>query len=140
MRTARSKLTALLVVIVAAGFPLDQAHASGFARESVANCAHLHVSATPRVNAQTAPYETINNRVSSCAANDQTITLSQHRSGSFAPMGTSNRTWTITLLPGQSETEIQHIGYTCCGSYIVSDKVLSAGRVLTHSHTSFTFA
>jgi hypothetical protein len=140
MRTARWNLIPILVVIAAAGFPVDEAHAIGVGRESVGNCTHLHVSAKPKVNAQTAPYETIRNKVASCAPSNETVTLTQHMSGSFAQSGPSIRRWIITMRPGASVTKIQHILYNCCGTYTVTDKVVSAGRVLAQSQTSFTFA
>jgi hypothetical protein len=107
-------------------------------------CATLHLSATPRVNAQNAPNETIKNTVTSCAAAPETVTLTQHISGPFTPVaasGASSRTWVLTLAPGQAELKVQHIPYSCCGTYTVRDQVVSsAGQLLAKRSVTFTFA
>jgi hypothetical protein len=108
-----------------------------------ADCVHLHVSATPKINAQNAPYETIRNSVTSCATRAETVTLTQHIVGPYAQTATAaaNRTWTIALAPGQTVVKVQHIPYSCCGSFTVTDRAISRlGQILGHASTNFTFA
>lgn len=100
----------------------------------------MHVSATPKVNAQSAPYETIKNKVVNCASHRETVTLTQHINGPFAQVGKANRKWVVTVLAGGTVTKVQHLPYSCCGSYTLTDKALSSGQVLDQSQTSFTFA
>jgi hypothetical protein len=111
---------------------------------AVAACATLHLSATPRVNAQNAPNETIKNTVTSCATGPETVTLIQHISGPFTPAAASSassRTWVLTLAPGQAKLKVQHIPYSCCGTYTVKDQVFSsAGQLLAKRSVTFTFA
>jgi len=98
-------------------------------------CAKLRLTAKPNVNAQTAPYETIRSKVASCASARETVTLVQH-TGAFG-----RKTWTITLAPGQRVDKVRHIPYSCCGSYTITDRVLSSsGRVIARAQAGFTFA
>ena len=103
-------------------------------------CAALKLSATPRVNAQNAPYETIKNTVTSCATATETVTLTQAISGPFAPANAASRTWVLTLAPAQTMTKVQHIAYSCCGTYTVKDRVSDGPLLLAKKGTSFTFA
>jgi hypothetical protein len=104
-------------------------------------CVTLRLRAAPTVNAQDAPYETIRSTVASCASGAETVTLTQSLIGPFAQIGRHGRTWTIALVPGQSVVKTRYVPYSCCGTYGVNDKVLSsAGQVLAHRSTSFTFA
>jgi hypothetical protein len=121
--------------------------AAGQAQGKVATaanvCAQVHVSATPKVNAQTAPFETIKNVVTSCATSAETVTLIQRLVGPFSRTASASamRTWTIVLAPGQTVIKFQHIPYSCCGTFGVTDRVVSrSGRILAHASTSFTFA
>jgi hypothetical protein len=128
------------VAALSAGSP---SAATPAARSGSSPCATLTVRANPPVNAQNSPYEKIRNTVTSCAASKETVTLTQHIVGPFAPRADSPlsvRTWTITLTPGQSVLEEQHIPYSCCGTYNVHDQVSSSGIVLAKAKTSFTFA
>jgi hypothetical protein len=103
-------------------------------------CATLNLSATPRINAQNAPYETIKNTVTSCATTPETVTLSQMLSGPFAPANASSRTWVLTLAPRQSVRKVQRLPYSCCGTYTVKDQVTASGLLLAKKTTLFTFA
>jgi hypothetical protein len=103
-------------------------------------CVTLNLSATPRINAQDAPYETIKNTVTSCATTPETVTLTQGRSGPFAPANAANRTWVLTLAPGQSVRRVQRLPYSCCGTYTVKDQVTDSGLLLAKKTTSFNFA
>lgn len=103
-------------------------------------CAALSLSATPRINAQNAPYETVKNTVTSCASATETVTLTQSISGPFAPVNAASRTWVLTLAPGQTMTKVQHIPYSCCGTYTVKDRVSEGPLLLAKKGTSFTFA
>jgi hypothetical protein len=100
----------------------------------------LTLGATPRVNAQNAALETIKNAVTSCATTTETVRLTQQMSGPFAPANTAGRTWVLTLAPGQTERRVEHLPYSCCGTYTVRDQVSASGVVLATNSTSFTFA
>jgi hypothetical protein len=142
-----SLVTLAGVLALAAGVPIlpavnaQTAGATGATPTQAGDCAALLVRATPKVNAQNAPHETIRNTVASCATAAETVTLTQVIVGPFLRMGPDGRSWTISLAPGQSVDEVQHIPYSCCGTYRVKDKVLSsAGVVLARGSAGFTFA
>lgn len=104
-------------------------------------CVTLTLSARPKVNAQTAPFETIKSRVASCSSATETIRLIQTLSGPFARTGAAaDRSSTIVLQPGQAVTKVRHIPYSCCGTFDVRDVARSGGAVLVTRTTSFTFA
>jgi hypothetical protein len=104
-------------------------------------CVALRLSALPKVNAQTAPFETIKSRVMSCATTPETIRLVQTLSGPFVRAGRSgDPSWTIVLQPGEGVTKVRHIAYSCCGTFDVRDTARSGGVVLVTRTTSFTFA
>jgi hypothetical protein len=103
-------------------------------------CAVLKLRATPPVNAQNAPYETIKNTVTSCSSATETVTLTQTISGPFAPANAPSRTWVLTLAPGQTITKVQHIPYSCCGTYTVRDRVTAGPLLLARKSAMFTFA
>jgi hypothetical protein len=103
-------------------------------------CASLTLSATPRINAQNAPFETIKNTVTGCATTTETVKLTQQISGPFAPPEARGRTWVLTLAPGETARKVQHLPYSCCGTYTVKDQVTASGVVLATKSTSFTFA
>jgi hypothetical protein len=105
-----------------------------------APCATLQLTAKPRINAQTAPDETIKNTVANCSNATETVVLTQHILGPFAARTGPDMTWTITLLAGQTVLEKQKIPYACCGTYTVKDKVTAGGILLAKKSTSFTFA
>ena len=146
--TSRSRRIAGWIGVVAAAtvvvFPsAGSVAASRMAESGTAACATLQVRANPPVNAQNSPFEKIKNTVTSCASSTETVMLTQHIVGPFAPRvdaPLSTRTWTITLAPHQSVLKVQHIPYSCCGSYNVHDRVTSSGTVLATAKTSFTFA
>jgi hypothetical protein len=114
--------------------------AAAAAPNAPAACASLTLSATPRLNAQNAPFETIKSRVTSCATTTETVTLTQKISGPFAPADVSGRVWVLTLAPGQTTLEVRRLPYSCCGTYTVKDQVTHSGVVLATKSTSFTFA
>jgi hypothetical protein len=103
-------------------------------------CATLALSATPRVNAQNAAFETIKNVVTSCATMPETVRLVQRITGPFVPADVDGRTWLFTLAPGQTALKVQHLPYSCCGTYTVNDRVSASGVILGTNSTSFTFA
>ena len=124
-------------------FPAGTAHASSLLSKSqnTTPCAMLKVTATPKVNAQNTPYETVHNKVSSCATSTETVKLTETILGPFSPLVDASRAWTITLSPGQLVDKVRHIPYSCCGTYTVTDKLYSAsGHHLATAKTSFTFA
>jgi hypothetical protein len=98
------------------------------------------VKATPKLNTAMIP-ETIKSTVTSCATTTETVTLDQHLSGPMAANVSRDKTWTITLSPGQTVTKTRHFPYSCCGSYNVTDTVTTAtGQQLAKAQASFTFA
>lgn len=103
-------------------------------------CGTLALSATPRVNAQNAAFETIKNTVTSCATTTEIVRITQQISGPFAPAITAGRTWVFSLAPGQTGRKVQHLPYSCCGTYTVKDRVAASGVVLAAKSTTFTFA
>jgi len=121
--------------------PVIVASAAGATVTPATDCVILRLRATPQVNAQTAPYDTIRNAVGNCATFTETVVLVQSIIGPFALSGAAGRSWTITLAPGTHVDKVQFIPYSCCGTYSITDKVRSTtGTVLTQRGTSFTFA
>ena len=136
---------ALLVVAVAAESGVLAATAQagrsqGRSGSLASNCAKLKVRATPTVNAQTAPDETITSKVKNCSAASETVRLVQViTSDSGSPPTTKN--WKITVSPGHTVLKTRSLPYTCCGTYKVTDKVYTSHHVrLAKATTSFTFA
>jgi hypothetical protein len=117
-------------------------HASATsAPSSGAACATLKLTAKPAVNAQSALNDTIRNTVKSCASNTETVTLQQQVIGPFVVIHSPGTVWTITLTSGKGVTKTQRIPWTCCGSYTVTDTVISSSQqVLATKQTGFTFA
>jgi hypothetical protein len=141
--TRRAWLGAIAVSASVLAWPVTTAGVGVAAAAAVSapmNCASLTLTATPRVNAQNAPFETIKNTVTSCAATTETVRLTQRISGPFAPADAPSRTWVFTLAPGQIAQKVQHLPYSCCGTYTVNDHVTASGVVLATKSTSFTFA
>jgi len=149
-RPLKRRLTPVLASVVVGAcalsaivIPLSTASTVGAAAGPTLarECVTLQLRATPIVNAQNAPYETIKSTVASCSSHPEIVTLSQTLSGPFAQVGQHSRVWTITLAPGQSVVKARYIAYSCCGTYTVTDRVLSsAGQVLAHRSADFTFA
>jgi hypothetical protein len=136
-----SRFAAVAVAAAAAAVVSFSGFAGAAGAAPAADCVSLHVSATPKVNAQNAPFETIKNSVTSCSNSAETVTLTQHLVGPFARTTAAIRTWTIALAPGQTVVKVQHIPYSCCGSYTVTDRAVSgSGHVLARASTGFTFA
>jgi hypothetical protein len=136
-------LLAVTAALAAITVPLATGRTAGAATGPAATgqCATLQLRATPPINAQNAPYETIRSTVTSCAGRYEIVTLSQTMSGPFARTGPNSRVWKIALAPGHSVVKTRYVAYSCCGTYGVTDKVLGAtGLVLAHRSTSFTFA
>jgi hypothetical protein len=123
------------------GGSAEAAPVSGAGAPSPSDCVTLHVRATPRVNAQNAPFETIRSHLTSCSTGAETVTLVQRIGGPLARPHTRHRSWTIVLAPHQTMDRVEHIPYRCCGSYIVTDEVrTSSDRRLARAQTGFTFA
>lgn len=126
-----------LAVLATAG----QASSKGDAGGSAAKCAKVKVRAVPKVNAQTAPNETITSKVFNCSSARETVVLTQTIGGPDAPSSTVAKKWTITLSPGKAAVRKRSFPYACCGSYTVTDRVLTrSGRQLARATASFTFA
>lgn len=126
-----------LAVLATAG----QASSQGDAGVSAVKCAKVKVRAVPKVNAQTAPNETITSKVFNCSSARETVVLTQTIGGPDAPTSTVAKKWTITLSPGKTAVRKRSFAYACCGSYTVTDKVLTrSGRQLARAAARFTFA
>jgi hypothetical protein len=140
-RILRSMLVTGLVVGAVSLIPAPSgASGLGADRTVAAPCARVQVRATPKLNAQNAPFETIRSRVTNCSTATETLHLSQHLAGPFAPRSALATSWNVTLGPHRSVDKVRRVPYSCCGTYTVSDVVSSQGRVLDRSTTSFTFA
>jgi hypothetical protein len=144
MQAVNRRLVRVLAATVVAGTAV-QLSAQSISAASPASpdaCAALVVRATPKINAQNAPFETIRNTVTNCSTNTETVRLSQRIAGPFASFTiTNDASWIITLGPGATVQKVQHIPYSCCGSFTVTDTVTSrSGRVLAVKRTGFTFA
>jgi hypothetical protein len=137
----RAWLGAIAVCAGALVWPATTSGAAAAAAPSAPMaCASLTLSATPRVNAQNAPFETIKSTVTSCATTTETVRLTQLIAGPFAPADAPSRVWVLTLEPGQTARRVQHLPYSCCGTYTVKSEVTTSGVVLAKKSTSFTFA
>ncbi len=110
IRTSRTRRVAMSIGVAATAtvasmvaFPsASLSGRSGTVGSGSAACATLRVHANPPVNAQNSPFEKIKNTVTSCAKSTETVTLTQHIIGPFAPRVVeplSVKTWTITLAP-----------------------------------------
>jgi hypothetical protein len=136
-------MAASAAVVSLVVLPSTGSFAASTGAGSASPCATVRVTANPPVNAQNSPFEKIKNTVTSCADSTETVILTQHIVGPFAPRAgapRSVRTWTITLAAKQSVLEEQHKPYFCCGTFNVHDQVTSAGVVLARAKTSYTFA
>ena len=138
---ARTLLQRSALVIAVAVVPTAIAGAAQAAGGHVATeCATVKVRATPQLNTAMIP-ETITSKVTSCATATETVKLVQHISGPTAASVPMDKTWTITLSPGQTVKKIRHFPYSCCGSYTVTDTVsTTGGQQLAKAGSSFTFA
>lgn len=106
----------------------------------VTKCARVKVRATPKTNTAMIP-ESIKSRVTSCSAGTETVTLTQAISGPSDTAGPMAKKWTITLPPGKTVVKKRSVPYACCGTYNVTDRVLTrSGKQLAKGTTSFTFA
>ena len=133
-------VTAVAVAPIVATGAAAVAGSHGHAAASATECATVAVKATPKLNTAMIP-ETIKSTVTSCAAATETVTLHQHLSGPMAARVSRDKTWTITLSPGQTVTKTRHFPYSCCGSYNVTDTVTTTtGQQLAKAQASFTFA
>lgn len=133
-------VTAVAVAPIVATGAAAVAGSHGHAAVSTTECAKVTVKATPKLNTAMIP-ETIKSTVTSCATATETVTLDQHLSGPMRTGVSSDKTWTITLTPGQAVTKTRHFPYSCCGGYNVTDTVsTTTGQRLATAQTSFTFA
>lgn len=133
---SRFVLTAALVAV-----PCVAAFSAQAAASPQSECATVKLTARPSLNTAMIP-ETLKSTVTSCAPATETVRLVQHLS---APMyhapAVTDKTYTITLSPGQSVTKTRHVPYVCCGTYIVTDKVYTTtGTQLAKATATFTFA
>jgi hypothetical protein len=134
-RTALVTAVAVAPVMIAGA-----AQAAGTHSHAATQCATVKVKATPNINTAMVP-ETITSKVTSCATITETVKLVQHISGPRAANALMNKTWTITLSPGQTVKKVRHFPYSCCGSYTVTDTVTTTGgHQLAKAGSSFTFA
>jgi hypothetical protein len=138
---AKTLLQRSALVIAVAVAPATIAGAAQAAGGHVATeCAKVKVRATPQLNTAMVP-ETITSKVTSCATAAETVKLVQHISGPSAANVAMNKTWTITLSPGQTVKKGRHFPYACCGSYTVTDTVTTtSGQKLAKASSNFTFA
>ena len=138
---ARTLLQRTAMVIAVAVVPTAIAGAAQAAGGHVATkCAMVKVRATPQLNTAMIP-ETITSKVTSCASASETVKLVQHISGPMAASVPMDKTWTITLSPGQTVKKVRSFPYVCCGSYTVTDTVTTiSGHKLAKASASFTFA
>jgi hypothetical protein len=134
-RTALVTAVAVAPVVIAGA-----AQAAGGHGHAATECATVKVRATPQLNTAMVP-ETITSKVTSCATATETVKLAQHISGPHAASAPMDKTWTITLSPGQTVKKVRHFPYSCCGSYTVTDTVTTTGgHQLAKAGSSFTFA
>ena len=138
---ARTLLQRTALVIAVAVVPTAIAGAAQAAGAHVATaCATVKVRAAPQLNTAMIP-ETITSKVTSCASASETVKLVQHISGPMAASVPMDKTWTITLSPGQTVKKVRSFPYACCGSYTVTDTVTTiSGHKLAKASASFTFA
>ena len=138
---ARILLQRTALVIAVAVVPTAIAGAAQAAGGHVAaECATVKVRATPQLNTAMIP-ETITSKVTSCATAAETVKLVQHISGPSAARVPMDKTWTITLSPGQTVKKVRTFPYACCGSYTVTDTVTTtSGQKLAKASSNFTFA
>jgi len=139
---ARTLLQRTALVAAVAVVPATIAGAAQAAGGHVATeCATVKVRATPQLNTAMIP-ETITSKVTSCATANETVKLVQHISGpSAAASVPMDKTWTITLSPGQTVKKVRSFPYSCCGSYTVTDTVkTTSGQKLAKGSSNFTFA
>lgn len=142
-RTVVSKSALVVLVVAGSGILAATAQTAGSQGlgARAAKCAKVNVRATPQVNAQTAPNETIKSKVTNCSSATETVTLTQTISGPSVRATPTARRWTITLSPGKTAVRTRYMPYACCGTYKVTDRVLTrSGRQLAQATTSFTFA
>jgi hypothetical protein len=135
--------SAIIAGTITTSFLPGRAGAVPSAARTSSQCATLRLSATPKVNAQNAPYETIKNTVTNCSTATETVAVTQHVIGPYKSLGATGAglTWIVTLGPGGSNLKTQHIPYSCCGTYTVRDVVTSSGgQVLAKKTVYFTFA
>lgn len=139
-----SRAAALLILGAAASGVFagagQAAGSKGHARSLAAECAKLKLTATPAVDTSSVP-ETIKSRVMNCSSKSETVTLVQTIAGPFQATSQLARKWKLTLSPGQTVVKTRSFPYACCGSYTVTDKVLSkSGTQLAKAMATFTFA
>ncbi len=133
-------VAAVAVTPIAANGAAAAAGGHSHAAAPAAECATVTVKATPKLNTSMIP-ETIKSTVASCATANETVSLVQHLSGPMVANVPMNKTWSITLTPGQSVTKTRHFPYSCCGTYSVRDGVYTTGgQQLAKAAASFTFA
>jgi hypothetical protein len=139
---ARTLLQRSALVIAVAVVPTAIAGAAQAAggHAAATKCATVKVRATPQLNTAMVP-ETITSKVTSCATATETVKLVQHISGPSAASMPMDKTWTITLSPGQTVKKVRSFPYSCCGSYTVTDTVTTtSGHKLAKASSNFTFA
>ena len=140
---ARTLLQRTALVIAVAVVPTaiaGAAQAMGVPGHAATECATVKVRATPQLNTAMIP-ETITSKVTSCATATETVKLVQHISGPSAANVPMDKTWTITLSPGQTVKKVRTFPYACCGSYTVTDTVTTtSGQKLAKASSNFTFA
>ena len=138
---ARTPLSRFVLVAALIAVPCAAAVSAPAAASSLSECATVKLTARPSVNTAMIP-ETLKSTVTSCAAATETVRLVQHISLPFDhARRVTDKTYTITLSPGQGVTKVRHVPYVCCGSYNVTDKVTTtSGTQLAKATATFTFA
>ena len=110
---ARTLLQRTALVIAVAVVPTaiaGAAQATGIPGHVATECATVKVRATPQLNTAMIP-ETITSKVTSCATATETVKLVQHISGPSAANVPMDKTWTITLSPGQTVKKVRTFPY-----------------------------
>jgi hypothetical protein len=141
MRSIIQKAVLVLVVVGTSGVfaPGAQTAAIRSGVSSTTKCARLKLTAKPGTNTAMVP-ETIKSRVRNCSPTTETVTLIQSIAGPSAAAQMA-KMWKIKLRPGQTVVKTRSFPYACCGTYTVTDKVLSrSGKELAKATASFTFA
>lgn len=142
MTGIRANAVSVAMVVVVSGVFASAAQTAGTSSSSsrAAKCAHVKVTARPAINTSMTA-ETIRSKVTSCAKAKETVILMQTISGPDATNAPMAKTWKITLAPAKSVVKTRSFPYSCCGSYVVTDKVVTkSGRQLAKASADFTFA
>lgn len=143
MRSVLQKAVLVLAVVGASGVFVTGAQTAGSQRRVDAltkECAKLKLTAKPVINTTDTRPETIKSKARNCSSATEKVTLVQTIAGPSAAAEMA-KIWKLKLRPGQTVVKTRSFPYACCGSYTVTDKVLTkSGKQLAKATASFTFA